>query len=85
MISAVEAAEQIINEWSDDGNNAADIVILLSDNVDWLADDEEVQDDDLMIDNGLPSDVCGTVQVQTNFSNGEDNHDQLEDDDNTKE
>ena len=60
MISDVEAAEQIMNEWSDDESNAFDIVILPSDNVYLLTDDEEVQDD-AVIDNGLPSDVSGMV------------------------
>ena len=72
MISTVEAAEQIMNKWSDYESYANDIVILPPDNVDLLADDEEVQDDDVMIDNGLASDVCGKVQIQTNFLNGED-------------
>ena len=60
MISDVEAAEQIMNEWSDDESNAFDIVILPPDNVYLLTDDEEVQDD-AVIDNGLPSDVSGMV------------------------
>ena len=63
LISAVEAAEQIMKEWRDNENNAVDIVILPPDNVDLLTDDEEVQNDDVMIGNGFPSDVCGTVQI----------------------
>ena len=59
-MSDVEAAEQIMNEWSDDESNAFDIVILPPDNVDLLTDDEEVQDD-AVIDNRLPSDVSGMV------------------------
>ena len=35
-----------------------------------ITDDEEVQDVDVIIDNGLLSDICGTVQAQTNFLNG---------------
>ena len=38
-----------------------------------------------MIDNALPSDVCVTVQVQTNFLDREDHDDEVEDDDNAKE
>ena len=60
MISDVEAAEQIMNEWSDDESSAFNIAILLPDNVDLLTDDEEVHDD-AVIDNGLPSDVSGMV------------------------
>ena len=56
-----------------------------ADNTDLLTDDEEVQDYTVMIDNGLPNDVCDTVQVQTNFLSGEDNHDEVEDDDNAEE
>ena len=63
FISAVEAAEQIMKEWRENENNAVDIVILPPDNVDLLTDDEEVQNDDVMIGNGFPSDVCGTVQI----------------------
>ena len=72
-------------KWSHDESNAAGIVILPPNNVDSLTDDEEVQDDDVMIDNGFPSDVCGTVQVQTNFLNGKDNDNEVEDDDDIKE
>ena len=74
-----------MREWSDEENNSVDIVILKRDNVDSLTDDEEVRDHDVMIDNALPSDVCVTVQVQTNFLNREDHDDEVEDDDNAKE
>ena len=52
LISAVEAALHIIDEWSDDESNTGDIVILSPDTVDQLTDDQEVQDNNLMIDNG---------------------------------
>ena len=73
LISAVETAEQIMKEYSDDESNAVYIVILPPGNVDLLKNDEEVQDDDVMTDNGLPSDVYGMVQAQTSFLNGEGN------------
>ena len=85
LISAVKVAEQIMGKWSKDESNAVDLVILPADNTDLLTDDEEVQDYTVMIDNGLPSDVCDTVQVQTNFLSGEDNHDEVEDDNNAEE
>ena len=85
LISAVKVAVQIMNKWSKDESNAVDLVILPADNTDLLTDDEEVQDYTVMIDNGLPSDVCDTVQVQKNFLSGEDNHDEVEDDDNAEE
>lgn len=76
FISAVEAAEQIMKEWNDDKNNTVYMVILSPDNVDLLTDDEEVQDDDVMIDNALSSDVCVKVLVQTIFLNRENNDDE---------
>ena len=55
------------------------------DNYDSLTDDEEVKDVDVMIDNGLLSDICGMVQVQANFLNGEYSNDEVEEDDDAKE
>ena len=56
------------------------------DNVESLTDDEEAQDDDVMINNGLLNDVCGMVQVHTNFlSEEDDDDDEVEGDDNSKE
>ena len=72
-------------EWSDNQSNALDILILPPDNNGSLVYDEELQDDDVIIDKELLSDVYGKVQVQTNFSNGEDNDDEVEDNDNPKE
>ena len=85
IIFAVEAAERIMNECSNDEKNAVNIVILPPDNVGLLTNDEEVQHDNLMINNELLCDVCGTVQVQTNFLNGKDNDDEVEYDDNANE
>ena len=69
LVSAIETAEQIKNKWSHNESNTVDIVMLSPDNVYLLTDDEEVQMM-MTIDNELPSDVCGIVQVQTNFLNG---------------
>ena len=74
LISAVETADQIMKEQNDNESNAVDIVILSPDNVELLKDDEEVQNDDVITDNGLPSDACCMVQIQTNFLNGEGSH-----------
>ena len=54
--------------WSDeeDGNN--DMVILPPENADVVTDDEEIEDNGDKIDNDLPNDVCGTIQLQTNLS-----------------
>ena len=84
-ISAVEAAEQIMKEWSDSENKAIGKVISSPVNVDWLKDEEEVQDNDIVIDNGLPSDAEGMVQVQTHFLNKEEKDDEVENNDNDKE
>ena len=43
LIYGAEAAEQVMNEWSANESNAPDIVILPPDNVESLADDQEVQ------------------------------------------
>ena len=48
LISTVQAAEQVMNKWSDDESNTIDIVILWQGNVDSLADDEGVQNDDVV-------------------------------------
>ena len=85
LVSAVETPEQIMNELSHDESNTVCIKILPPNNAESLTNDKEVQDDDVTIDNGLPSDVCGMVQVQKNFLNGEDNDDEVKDDDNVKE
>ena len=57
LISAVETAEQIMNKWSDNESNTIDIVVFRPGNVDSPTDDEEVQRDDVMINNG---NVSGT-------------------------
>ena len=59
-------------------------LLTLPDIVDSATDDEKAQDDDVMIDNGMPDDVCGKMQVQIIFLNGEDNNDEVEDDNNVK-
>ena len=56
-----------------------------SDNVDSLTNDKEVHNDDVKINNWLPKDVCGTVQVQTKILNGEDHSDEKQDDNDAKE
>ena len=85
LISAVEAAEKIMNKWSDDKSNVVDIVILRPGNVDSSTEGEEVQDEDIIIDNGLPSHIYGKIQVQIIFLNGENNDVEVEDNDNAKE
>ena len=61
LVSAVETPEQIMNKLGHDESNTVCIVILSPSNAESLTNDEEAQDDDVTIDNGLPSDVCGMV------------------------
>ena len=66
LFSAVEAAEKIMSEWSDDEDNAVDIVLLPPEHVDSITDDEEVDEDSDKF-KGMPTDVCGSAQIQTNL------------------
>ena len=65
LCSAVEAAEKIMSEWSDDEDNNEHIVVLPPEKVDALTDNEDIEED--QVDRqGLPNDVCGNIQIQTN-------------------
>ena len=65
LYSAVKAAEKIMNQWSDDEGNEADVVVLPPEKVDFLTGDEDINKD--QVDRqGLPNDVCGNIQIQTN-------------------
>ena len=81
MISTVESGKEMMKKQGDGESNAVDIVILPADNFNLLTDNKEVRGDDFMIDNGLPSDTSGIVQIQTNVFNRKGNDDKLEDDD----
>ena len=63
MISAVEAAGQIMNKWSDDESNAVNMVILPLDNFGALTDEEDVQGDGVIIDND--NEVMFVVQCKS--------------------
>ena len=60
----MEAAEKIVNEWSDDKDNEADITALPPEKVDALTDNEDNDEDQVDIQ-GLLNDVCGNIQIQT--------------------
>ena len=65
LYSAVKASEKIMNQWSDDEGNEADVVVLPPEKVDFLTGDEDINKD--QVDRqGLPNDVCGNIQIQTN-------------------
>ena len=42
LYSAVETAEMIMNDWSNDGDNVADLVVLPPEKVNAMAHDEEI-------------------------------------------
>ena len=67
LFSAVEAAEKIMAEWSDEEEDNIDIVLLPPENIDAVTDDEEVDDNGERVDNRMPNDVSGTIEIQTNI------------------
>ena len=67
LFSAVEAAEKIMAEWSDEEEDNIDIVLLPQGNIDAGTDDEEVDDNGERVDNRMPNDVSGTIKIQTNI------------------
>ena len=67
LFSAVEAAEKIMAEWSDEEEDNIDIVLLPPENIDAVTDEEEVDDHGERVDNRMPNDVSGTIEIQTNI------------------
>ena len=67
LFSAVEAAEKIMAEWSDEEEDNIDIVLLPPENIAAGTDDEEVDDNGERVDNRMPNDVSGTIKIQTNI------------------
>ena len=75
LYSAVKAAEKIVNKWSDDEDNEVDIAVLPPGKVDALTDNDDI-DEDQVGRQGLPNDVCGNIQIQTNLGDANSaNHD----------
>ena len=66
FFSAHEATEKIIAEWSDEEDNI-DTVLLPPENIGAVTDDEELDDSGERVDNGMPNDVSGTIETQTNI------------------
>ena len=56
----MEAAEKIMNEWSDDEDNEVDLVVLPPKKVDALTDNEDINGDQVDRQE-LPNDVCGKI------------------------
>ena len=68
LFSAVEAAEKIMAEWSDEvEEDNIDIVLLPPENIDAVTDDEEVDENGERVDNRMLNDVGGTIEIQTNI------------------
>ena len=68
LFSEVEAAEKIMAEWSDEEEeNNIETVLLPPENIDAVTDDEEVDDNGERIDNRMPNDVSGTIEIQSNI------------------
>ena len=69
IYSAVEVAEMIMNDWSDDEDNVAELVMLPPDNVDGITDDEEIDPNGDKLGSALPVDVTGSIEIHTNIAN----------------
>ena len=69
LYSAVEAAEMIMNDWSDDGDNVVDLVVLPPEKVDAMTDDKEIDANGDKLGSALPGDVAGLIEVHTNTAN----------------
>ena len=63
---AVEAAEKIMAEWSDEEEDNIDIALLPPENIDAVTDDE-VDENGERVDNIIPNDVSERIQIQTNI------------------
>ena len=59
--SAVEAAEKIIAERSDEEEDNIDIILLPPENTDAVTDDVEVDDNGVRVDNSMPNDASGAI------------------------
>ena len=67
LFSEVETAEKIMAEWTDEEEDNIDIVLLPPKNNDAVTDDEEVDGNGERVDNRMPNDVSGTIEIQTNI------------------
>ena len=72
LYSAVEAAKMIMNDWSDDGDNVVDLVVLPPEKVDTMTDDEEIDANGDKLGLALSGDVAGLIEVHTNTANAVD-------------
>ena len=65
LYSVVEAAEKIMNKWSDDADNEVHIFALPPEKIDTLRVNEDI-DEDKVDRQRLPNYICGNIQIQTN-------------------
>ena len=66
LFSAVEAAEKAMAEWSDEEEDNIDTVLLPPENIEAVTDDEEADENGERVDNRMPNDVSGTIEIQRN-------------------
>ena len=60
--------KKIMAEWSDEEEeDNIDIVLFPPENTDAVTDDEEVDENVERVDNRMPNDVSGTIEIQTNI------------------
>ena len=60
-------------EWTDEEEDNIDIVLLPPENTDAVTDNEEVDGNGERVDNRMPNDVSGTIEIQTNIPEIEEN------------
>ena len=65
LYSVVEAAEKIMNKWSDDADNEVHIFVLPPEKIDTLTVNEDI-DEDKVDRQRLPNYICGNTEIQTN-------------------
>ena len=68
LFSAVEAAEKMMAQWSDEEEDKIDIVLLPPENIDAVTDNEKVDENGESVDDRMPNDVSGTIEIQTNIT-----------------
>ena len=69
LYSAVEAAEMIMDDWSDDRDNVVDLVVLPPEKVDAMTGNEEIDANGDKLGSALPGDNVGLIEVHTNTAN----------------
>ena len=66
LYTIVEAAEILLNNWSDDEDNFADVVILPPDKIDSMTDDKEIDANAEKLGSPFAKDVTGPIEIHSN-------------------